>query len=878
MFDILKWYLFIQLLGLINLPITLIVFRKLPSKGLYFSKPLGLLLWGFVFWWLASIGLLRNDLASAITALLLVLAANLFIIKKQGFSAISRDLCCLKKLIIASEVVFLFGFLFWALVRAANPDIIHTEKFMEMAFINAILKSPTFPPHDPWLSGYSISYYYFGYVLSAMLIRVTGVSSSVGYNLISALWFALTALGAYGLLWDFLIGRRANQPLSEQGNSRLYWLALLAPLMMLIVSNWYGVLDVLHARGFASPQDLQGLNLPALSSDPYNYSWFPNRGGWSWWQGSRVLQDFRLNGSAIEIIDEFPFFTFLLADIHPHLLGMPFVLLAIGQAYNAYLGGWEQKKRLFGKQIPVNPGIALIAVITLGGLAFLNTWDFPFYLLLIAVALVWFWAQQEGWNDKRIKQLFVVIIVGGFASILAYLPFYLSFASQAGGILPSLAFFTRGINFWIMFGPLLLAILIWLTYRQVRAKRFPGWKALLLSLALFTLLFILSWGLGCLAGRLENMDQLLNGLQGSQTNGQLLVGAIVARLKAPGTFLTLLILVWMGIDQILNQLSNPKPNSEPESSGGFTESFASSKTFILMLILLGALLVIVPEFIYLRDQFSTRMNTIFKFYFQAWILWSLAGSFAIADFFSNTNPKADRVFALTLLIPGLIALAVSIQQKELNLGVSFGASWLDYLIVAIPVLFLLWFVYLLTKKKSKAALGVLCLIGLAGGMVYPVIELWNKTEGFAPQDGFSLDGKQDFYVYSPDEMTAAAWLEQAPLGIMAEAVADTGGSYTTYNLISTFSGMPTVLGWIGHESQWRGGYEEIGSRQNDLVELYSTANWQRAKDVIDRYNIRYIVVGELERQTYAVEVTKFENNLQKVLDTNSVDIYEVSQP
>jgi len=90
--------------------------------------------------------------------------------------------------------------------------------------------------------------------------------------------------------------------------------------------------------------------------------------------------------------------------------------------------------------------------------------------------------------------------------------------------------------------------------------------------------------------------------------------------------------------------------------------------------------------------------------------------------------------------------------------------------------------------------------------------------------------------------------------------------------------MPTVLGWIGHEAQWRGGYEEIGSRQADLRELYSTSSWERTKAVIDLYNIRYIVVGELERQTYAVDLLKFEENLSKVLDTASVDIYEVTNP
>ena len=244
---------------------------------------------------------------------------------------------------------------------------------MEMAFINAILKSPEFPPHDPWLSGYGISYYYFGYVLSALLIRVSGVASSVGYNLVSALWFGMTALAAYGLVWDFFAIRILDSKASTEGNRRAYYLALLAPIMLLIVSNWFGLLDVLHARGLLGEKATQLINLPALNAEPFNYSWFPNRGGWSWWQASRVLQDYRLNGSTIEIIDEFPFFTFLLSDIHPHLLGMPFVILAIAIAFNAFLGGWEKETMLFGRKLSLNILNISLAVITLGGIAFLNT-------------------------------------------------------------------------------------------------------------------------------------------------------------------------------------------------------------------------------------------------------------------------------------------------------------------------------------------------------------------------------------------------------------------------------------------------------------------------------------------------------------------------
>jgi YYY domain-containing protein len=880
MIDFLKWYLLLEVMGWVTLPVTWSFFQKLRSRGVYLSKAIGLLLWGFIYWWLTSLGLLKNDLAGALAVLSVLLVLNIFVTWKIGFLTLRDWVRENRKTIVTTEAVFFVAFAFWALVRAANPDIIHTEKFMEMAFINGILKSASMPPLDPWLSGYSISYYYFGYLISALLIRVSGVASSVGYNLVSASWFGLTALGAYGVAWDLLSGKKENEKVAQEVSNRTYSLALLAPLMILIVSNWFGILDVLHARGLVSPDFWQKLQIPSLMSEPYSLSWFPNRGGWSWWQASRVVQDFRLGSSMIEIIDEFPFFTYLLADIHPHLLGMPFVLLAIAQALNAFQGGWEGSLSALGRIIPINWKNGLLAVLTLGGIAFLNTWDFPFYLLLLAVAFVWRQASLSGWDEKRIGQIVIFCLVGGLLSILAYLPFYLSFSSQAGGLLPSLAFFTHGIYLWIMFGPLLVPIFAWLVYQHIRAKRMPSLQALLVTSSLFALLFVAGWGLGWLAGRFENLGPLLNSLQGAVDNGSLLTESLLERLKHPGTFLTMFFLVLLAVDFFVHKVRNSTAsvasgNVELTDQKNFT---TETYGFVLMLVLLGALLVIVPEFVYLRDQFGTRMNTIFKFYFQAWILWSLASAYFIARLLQTEKPQTNRLFALTIIAVGLLLLGLSLTQQNDSYQPGFGSHPLDYLYLIIPLLFLIWVLISLIKKKFVAALGVVCLVGLAAGLVFPTIELWNKTEGFQPRDGYSLNGKQDFYQYSPDQMAAAEWLADAPLGVMAEAVSETGGSYTTYNIISTFSGMPTILGWIGHESQWRGGYEEIGSRQSDLRVLYSTSDWSQAQTVIDLYNIRYVVVGELERQTYQVDETKFEENMNKVLDTATVDIYEAKNP
>ena len=90
---------------------------------------------------------------------------------------------------------------------------------MELMFINSILRSPSFPPHDSWLSGYAISYYYFGYVMTAMLAQLTGLTGSIAHNLMTALVFGLAAIGSFGILYDLLAARKrrdSGQPLRRR--------------------------------------------------------------------------------------------------------------------------------------------------------------------------------------------------------------------------------------------------------------------------------------------------------------------------------------------------------------------------------------------------------------------------------------------------------------------------------------------------------------------------------------------------------------------------------------------------------------------------------------------------------------------------------------
>lgn len=846
MLDILLWYVLLLALGWLSFPIAYRLLPNLHDRGFALAKPLGMLLWGYVFWLMASLQIVRNDLGGVLFALFLVMLLSVVLIKGQWREMLAW-ISANKRVVIIVEVLFLVAFIFWTYVRAGYPDVTGTEKPMEMAFINAILRSPTFPPRDPWLAGYSISYYYLGYVMVAMLVRMTGTAPGVAFNLASALWFALTAAAAYGIVFNLLAKRQSQK--SNDGPIRIGG-ALLGPLFVLLLGNLEGVLEVLHSGGMFWKQDSTGmwqsrfwrwLDIQELVNPPTPpFTWQPERnGGIWWWRASRVLQDFDLAGTSKEVIDEFPFFSYLLADLHPHVLAMPFVLLAVGLAMSMFFrqdgfkyGGesllkWMTKWAT-GDEVNVED-LALyqwmrqsefwLVVLVMGGLAFLNTWDFPIYVGLYGAVVVLKRVQQEGWKVELFWLLMRIGIVLGVLGVFVYLPFYTGFASQAGGFLPSLAFFTRGIHFWVMFGTLLVPIsiyLIWLWLGSTnREKLFTGLKfALALVGGLWLFSFLAAAAMVGLpqffpsAAGLRNGANLLMELQAGLDGFTLIVGSLARRLSQPGTWVTLIALLTL-IWALISRFSEVETSAVKKDKG----SLLISDGFVLALLFVGAGLVLFPEFIYLKDQFSTRMNTIFKFYFQTWILWGIAAAYA--------------------------SVVLWRELKKVWKGI-YGAVW---------------------------ALLIVC------ALAYPVFGLWSQTGRFRMKD-LSLDGTAYIGVYAPEDLAAIHWFRQAPDGVVMEAV---GGSYSGYARMATHTGLPNVLGWPGHESQWRGGAEEMGSRQTDIETVYQSSRWEETQFILKKYQVRYVVVGSLERGAYRVNDAKFIQHLIPVFSQGNTVIYEVPE-
>ena len=841
----LSWYLTATILGIVAFPIAFRFFPGLADRGAAFVKPLGLLIWGFFFWLLVSLGVLQNDMGGEVLAFALLTTVSYLLIRKNQFSILKDWFRGHWKLFLRIEVVFLIFFAGWTVVRAANPEIAYTEKPMELAFINSILKSPGFPPQDPWLSGFAISYYYFGYVIIAMLIRITGVTSGVGFNLTSAMWFGMTAAAAYGLVYDLLYQyTRQHHPSSDRSEALAKRGALLAPLFLLIAGNLEGLLEVLYARGLfwnvdGTSKFWSWLQIAELDTPPsMPASWLPNRPtGWLWWRGSRVIQDTGVLGNKIEIIDEFPFFSYLLSDLHPHVLAMPFSLLAIATALNFYIKGMQQTVPGWSLREWLKRREFWLVALILGVMGFLNTWNFPIYVGLFSMVYAFLRIRQDGWGWKRLGEFIASGLTLGIAGALLFMPFYVGFRSQAGGFLPSLEFLTRGVNFWVMFAILLVPIFAWLIHSLTRQGK-QG--KLLQGLAVSAVLVVGLWFISLLVGTalfafepwgatliqtglplLENLgmkmvtaSQAFNVYVHSGAGSAAVISAAINRhFTSPGTWLTLFGLIGMTWALLL-ELTGKSDRLEGEDAVTETGKGIKIQGFVLLLVLLGSLLTFFPEVFYLRDQFGTRMNTIFKFYFETWVIWSMAAAFASAILLAELR----RIW-----------------------GGLFRAVWV-----------------------------LLILSSLA----YPVIMILNKTNQFHPAQ-WTLDGNAYLAQIRPDEVEAIRWLNSQPMGVISEAV---GGSYTPDSeWASIQTGYPTVLGWPGHESQWRGGAVEMGSRQSDMETLYSTNSWEEALTIIRRYDIRYIYIGSYEYATYPVNEVKFQQALAPAYQNGSVTIYSVPE-
>ncbi len=893
--QVVVWWLVIQALGLVGLPLTLVFFRWLPDRGYAFSKSLGLLLTGYGAWLLAMFGLASFGVPLLVLVALLVAGLG-------GWSSLNDDArrrggeeatpplpssplrlfarVTSWRLILGYEGLFLGALVFVAWLRAHNPDPWGTERPMDYAFLNAIRTGSSFPPQDPWLAGYSINYYYFGYLLMAVVGRLSGLDFAVAYNLALALTFALTALGIAGILVN-LLALTPGQPWTGRQRGVAALVVALGVTLVLLAGNQAGALQVivgnervvaLDGRQLlaALAQAAQGREVidlphPVNAADFGAFTTLERHDrltDFNWWWPSRALwDDYTAQGRARQYtITEFPFFSFWLGDLHPHVMALPAGLLALALVLATFARPTEPHFTQ-GRDGWID---LLLTGLILGSLYVINSWDVPAYVLLYAGALVLKRSSGGAGERSRVRALKRASVEAGeraragtfersrghpgerasaeageqaraeagarkahsakrpadrdlfcavrfdrfalreggmvlVALFALFLPFYLTFHSLVGAAaplidLPVVARLSQIIGpvtgvksglhaFLIIFGLFLVPLSAfvylsaapapgpihgaegqnpWLTRRWSMADIFP-WLPLIL----------------------------------------LLVGMIVG--------FPLLALAGLGLLAFRQALRMPERPAE---------------TFVLLVITLGCAICFGTEVIYIRDVFeglSPRMNTIFKFFYQVWLLWGTVTGYALWWLVTQTGH---------------------------------------------------------TRRIIAAIVGVVSGILLLGGLVYPAITLRDTwTQGRL----VGLHGR------TPRETTPAGaasirWLRAhvPPGSVVLEMVDPQGGSYNGVGFggVSASTGLPTVLGWVGHQHQWRGGdaaaRAEIEPRKTDVDLIYRTRDLEEARELLERYTVAYVYIGTLERQHYDPDsLAKFEHLGRVVWAMDEVTIYDV---
>lgn len=845
-----RWWLALMTLGTAVLPLTYTLFRPLADRGYAFSKMVGPLLVSYLFWMLGSLGLLGNNLGGVLLSIGLATAVSWVVYHRQQKcgvpEALGAWLRANRRQVLLTEALFLLLFALWVWVRAQNPAILNTEKPMEFAFLNGLGRSPAMPPLDPWLSGYAISYYYFGYVMVSLLGQLTAVPEYIAFNLGIAWLVAGTGVGAFGLVYNLVaaINRKdaesaeENPPPSPHRRLALT-LGLIAAIALPLAGNQQITLEAAHANRLGSAEFWQWLNVRDLGELPppgatprYETS------NWWWWRSSRVIHEHHLSGRAetgLEPIVEFPGFSFALGDMHPHVLALPFAFLSLAVAYLWYLqsGHWQLamsdwRTLMANLRSLILTPLWLFTVLVLGGLSFLNTWDVLIHLFVVLGAYALARRRQVGWHNGLLTQTAVMGLLLVMAAVLAYLPFYLGFKSQAGApyLLPMLMRPTRLAHFLIIFAMPLSSVLL-LLLALAAQRRFRGWRVGLLTVAsLLLLLFLLMgffiWVLASSAedaARMSNLAAELNVPLPARPETAVAFGwgfnallaltpAILAtRLAYPAltlfllALITLVVMMWQGDKVAKGQGGNDSP-----------------LPFVLLLILTGALLTLGPEFLYLRDNFGMRLNTTFKFYYQAWVLFGVAA---------------------------LVGLGIMWQ-------------WV---------------------RKTAVAATAIYLTLFALSLLFPMYAVQSRAAEYrgaatAPfRQPATLNGLAYLQLYSPAEYEAIMWLRQNVRGapVIVEAV---GGQYSDYGRISASTGLPTLLGWAGHQYQWRGLTPEPAERELVVRQIFSEANWETVAALLDRYNVAYIYVGGREAATYGGQVReKFANLLEIAFQSGDVTIY-----
>lgn len=714
----LQWWVTIAYIGVIFMPLTTLIFRKFHDRGYLFSKSIGIALVGYLMWFLSSVRILKFTFVSCMVCVIISLlfnAAILFLYRRKNREYYRHNRHSISKFIfsdkvfdsiIAEELLFFAILLIFCYIRGFKPDVYGiggTEKFMDYGFMTSMMRSEYMPPQDFWFSGTNLNYYYVGQYIATFLTKLSKVEVSITYNLMLMTLAALAVVLPYSLVYNMVT--RYMQEKEKKGR------------FVPVISGWLAGIAVCIAGNMHYPtyRWFEPLirKFFGMEASTKQY-WFPDATRFIGYHPE----------TKDKTIHEFPAYSFVLGDLHAHVINIMFVLTVVGIlfAWSCYRKDHKHEELPLWKEV-INPAILVISFF-IGLFHTTNFWDFPIYFV-VAGAVILF-TNLIVYNFKGTTVALVTALQGSavlFLSTVTAIPFSFNFKQISTNIC-----LTQNHT------PLNQLIILW---------------GLPICVVIAFLCFAVS-------------DYV------SQRNAA------------------------AAIEQIKAEAGTEQKKKETLFAGLF-RNLATSDLFVITLGLCAIGLILIPEVIYIQDIYSgdyKRANTMFKLTYQAFIMF----------------------------------------------GVCFGYIFLR----------LLWFGT--TKRQKRFAAVTLILFSLSACYVQNAVNSWYGNI-FRPEKYKGLDSTAHMVNTMPDDNKAITWLNDNVTGtpVVLEAPGD---SYTDYERVSVMTGLPTVLGWHTHEWLWKSDLALLDARAADIQLIYTSADVNEVKALLEKYDVSYIYVGGLEKDKY----------------------------
>ncbi len=824
---LLLWYLVIALIGWFTYFFLRLLLPGLADRGYPLARISGLLLLAYFSWLVGSLGGEYSRLTIAIGCGLIVLAGLAAAWLKRD--EVLEEIRSRGKYFLTVEGIFLVFFLIDLLIRFGNPDLWHDgkggERPMDFAYLNAVLKSTSFPAFDPWFGGGYINYYYWGFVLVGTPIKLLGIVPSLAYNFVLPTWFAMLAIGGFSVAWNLVAAIKKPEadiaelenPVTENpevenlvvenldpdavGSENLVPVSVLVP----VSKPWFSGDGLRWLAGLSAGVGLvlignlgtvrmfyEGLQRMVVDNETFNnasasifdhLSWalqgipkllsgqgFSYYGGDWYWIPSRAIST-----PAGSEITEFPLFTFLYSDLHAHMMALPLTVLVMAWVLSVLMARNTSRWSWLGTLV--------FGGLMIGALRPTNTWDYPTYLALAAVVTIYAIFRYADIGDAPrfgfhpvLQRLFLAVLAIGIVTGLSQLffqPFSNWYALPYGSFRMWEEAKSPIWSYWVHWGVFFFVIISWLASETIE------WLA---------------------ATPLSALSKLKPYLALILTVLGLMVAAVVILLlmfKVEIAWFTIPLLFWA-----LVLILRP--------------TLPDTKRFVLFMIATGLAITLFVEVIVLDGDIG-RMNTIFKFYLQVWVMFAISSAAAIGWMAANMRQWSPGWRNIWYVVGGILL------ASALMFIPSGGVEKIG-------------------DRMTR------------GSVIPPTLDsiVYMQYATYSERDK-NMDLSQDF--------RAIRWMQDNIKGspIVLEG-APAGVQYTWFSRYSIYTGLPTVVGWQWHQEQQRVVMPSgtVAARGQEVQQFYRSTDLNEAKAFLKKYDVRYIVVGQLERAAFPEGLAKFE--------------------